>query len=71
MRNEEEFAALEAENRRLRDLLERHGISRDPPAGSAFSKDEKIRLFRSLFRGREDVYAIRWERADNRQNRSR
>ena len=25
------------------------------------SPDEKIRLFRSLFRGREDVYALRWE----------
>jgi TOTE conflict system, Archaeo-Eukaryotic Primase domain len=23
--------------------------------------DEKIRLFRSLFRGREDIYAVRWE----------
>lgn len=23
--------------------------------------DEKIRLFRALFRGREDVYAVRWE----------
>jgi superfamily II DNA or RNA helicase len=25
---------------------------------------EKIALFRSLFRGRDDVYAVRWERAD-------
>ena len=25
-------------------------------------KDEKLRLFRSLFRGREDVFAIRWEK---------
>lgn len=23
--------------------------------------DERVRLFRSLFRGREDVYAVRWE----------
>lgn len=23
--------------------------------------DEKVRLFRNLFRGREDVYAVRWE----------
>lgn len=67
MRNEEEFAALEAENRRLRELLERHGIAPDAPATTAFSEDEKIRLFRSLFRGREDVYAIRWERADGRK----
>lgn len=27
------------------------------------SPDEKIQLFRSLFRGREDVYAVRWENA--------
>lgn len=26
-----------------------------------FSTEEKIRLFRSLFRGREDVYPVRWE----------
>jgi len=25
------------------------------------SPDEKVKLFRSLFRGREDVYALRWE----------
>jgi len=25
------------------------------------SSEEKIRLFRNLFRGREDVYAVRWE----------
>ena len=25
------------------------------------SPDEKVKLFRSLFRGRDDVYAIRWE----------
>ena len=31
------------------------GITKESPA------DEKISLFRSLFRGREDIYAIRWE----------
>jgi len=25
------------------------------------SPDEKVKLFRSLFRGREDLYALRWE----------
>jgi hypothetical protein len=25
------------------------------------SKEQKVELFRSLFRGREDVYAVRWE----------
>ena len=28
---------------------------------SKSSPDEKVKLFRSLFRGRDDVYAIRWE----------
>lgn len=30
------------------------------------SVDKKIRLFRSLFRGREDVYPIRWENQKGR-----
>jgi hypothetical protein len=30
------------------------------------SVPEKIALFRSLFRGREDVYALRWEAADGK-----
>lgn len=76
MGNDELLTALLAENRRLRDLLIRHGISADPPeivaatpetAAPAFSEAEKIRIFRSLFRGREDVYAVRWERADGRK----
>ena len=28
---------------------------------SKSGSDEKVKLFRSLFRGREDVYALRWE----------
>jgi len=28
--------------------------------------EQRIELFRSLFRGRDDVYAIRWESADRR-----
>jgi len=31
---------------------------------------EKIALFRSLFRGREDVYAVRWESKDGRSGYS-
>lgn len=31
------------------------------PANSQTEKEEKIRLFKSLFRGREDVFAARWE----------
>jgi hypothetical protein len=32
-----------------------------PPKASSLSSDEKIRSFRSVFRGREDVYAVRWQ----------
>jgi hypothetical protein len=31
------------------------------PVTSKSSSDEKVKLFHSLFRGREDVYAARWE----------
>jgi superfamily II DNA or RNA helicase len=34
------------------------------------STDEKIKLYRSLFRGREDVYATRWENKDGRSGYS-
>jgi hypothetical protein len=36
---------------------------RNPVVATA---EQRIALFRSLFRGREDVYAIRWENADGR-----
>lgn len=71
---------LEAENRRLRDLLAGHGISDpDTPSqpsptanstGVPLSTTEKIALFRSLFRGRDDVYAQRWESPDGRSGYS-
>ena len=76
----ERVATLEAENRRLRDLL---GLGREdraaavgaweptlfPANRSAFasgvtrrsSSQQKVELFRALFRGRDDVYALRWE----------
>ena len=64
----EELNRLLAENRRLRELLAEHGIAwqpRDPAATTErlarLGTDEKVKLFASLFRGREDVYPIRWE----------
>lgn len=68
---------LEEENERLRNLLEQNGIRATLPAparlpseeiqsGVKLSTSEKIALFRSLFRGREDVYAQRWESPDGR-----
>ena len=66
-----ELAALQAENARLIALLESHGIQWRPPQPvglvarepqpSKLSTAEKVALFRRLFRGRTDVYPIRWE----------
>ena len=72
MGNEDLLNALQAENRRLRELLIRHGISLESVATPArlFTEEEKIGIFRSLFLGREDVYPIRWERADGRKGYS-
>ena len=79
MGNDDLLNALQAENRRLRELLMRHGISMESAAlalatvstpARIFTEEEKIRIFRSLFRGREDVYPIRWERADGRKGYS-
>lgn len=62
---------LRSENARLVAILENHGIEWRPspkpaPAASEpelprLSAEQKIRLFRRLFRGRTDVYAVRWE----------
>lgn len=73
---QEECDRLRAENMRLRAMLGiQDSISKDPstlaipivvvPNGNIAApstKERKIALFRSLFRGREDVYAVRWER---------
>ncbi len=66
-----EFATLKAENARLIALLESHGIewrssqpaitaARDPES-TGLSTADKVSLFRRLFRGRTDVYPVRWE----------
>lgn len=63
--------ALRLENARLIALLDSHGIEwRLPPASLKISTEpestnlstsEKVALFRRLFRGRTDVYPVRWE----------
>src|SRR5690242_16904012 len=79
---EQENVRLREENARLRRLLAVHSIpipqlpAENPPptktveAAPPVDKEERARqriaLFRSLFRGREDVYARRWENADGR-----
>ncbi len=70
----EECERLRKENDRLRSLIESDGQAtiqiEDPnrkPQVSELSVpdnrsvEEKIVLFRSLFKGREDIYALRWE----------
>jgi len=77
---------LREENARLRQLLTEHNIQIPPaqpasrPSVKAVevlsSEDRKerarkrITLFQSLFRGREDVYARRWESPDGRSGYS-
>ena len=66
------MAALQTENARLIASLEVHGIAWHLPADSVptsvaqsppprLGNDENVARFRRLFRGRTDVYPIRWE----------
>jgi len=71
-----ELDQLRLENSRLIALLEAHGIawrsteqprseptpdSAQPAASAPGSAQQKVALFRRLFRGRHDIYALRWE----------
>jgi len=72
------LAALQAENARLIALLETHGIEWQlpqpvaivvqEPEPSRLSTTEKVALFRRLFRGRMDVYPVRWESKTSRRS---
>nr|WP_256124533.1 DEAD/DEAH box helicase [Pseudomonas yamanorum] len=67
------MATLQAENARLIALLDAHGIDWLPPVepaliplapvdpSSALDTRNKVALFRRLFRGRTDIYPLRWE----------
>lgn len=63
------LAKLQAENARLIALLEAKGISwrlsspveAQESEPSRLTTAEKVALFRRLFRGRTDVYPVRWE----------
>ena len=77
-----EVQRLREENVRLRRLLQDHGIQlpvvQSPngfpvttstlprPDTPVLKAEQRIALFRSLFHGRDDVYAVRWENADGR-----
>ena len=73
--NPDELATLRAENARLVALLEAKGIdwkslsAKPSPVSTSsvveptttFTTEDKVALFRRLFRGRADVYPLRWE----------
>lgn len=72
MADQETLKKLQAENARLVALLDAHGVEWRLPAepavadtceaeASRLSTNQKVALFRQLFRGRTDVYPIRWE----------
>ena len=70
-----ELSRLRAENLHFKALLTTHGIDAsgtgtatiaipsaiEPQPQLFFSPEQKIRIFMDLFRGREDVYPLRWE----------
>jgi superfamily II DNA or RNA helicase len=68
----EECARLQAENLRLRSLLRLSDNAEiiTPVVNDESSPREKIALFRSLFHGRQDVYAIRWVAGNGRSGYS-
>ena len=70
-----ELEQLRTENTRLKELLQANGIAYEVVDTNAdeekvysditfpdahLGKDERVELFRNLFRGREDVFARRW-----------
>ena len=78
----EELDFLKKENERLKAILTSHGIDFNdtphPPTLNTkpcserkiISDQNKIRLFRGLFKGRPDVFAVRWESAKGRSGYS-
>jgi superfamily II DNA or RNA helicase len=78
-----ECEQLKQENRKLRDLLKYHNIqsnvnyslqNKRTETEASISKqqkvNERIKLFRDLFKGRTDVYAVRWESKNGRSGYS-
>ena len=80
MINSSELQRLQAENARLKSLLTKHGIDWSEPVAStgpkdkahalSYSLDQKVHIFMGLFRGRADVYPLRWESAKGKSGYS-
>lgn len=55
------LAELEQEKQQLIALREElQNAKTTPPISDSFSPEQKIAIFRNLFRGRTDIYANRW-----------
>ena len=66
MHNEDEYRQLEAENKRLKQLLKENGIFYFKD-GEELSLNEKIEIFKSYFRGNDTVFAYRfWNKKQNK-----
>ncbi len=59
----EAYRRLSHENNVLRQELNKIRSENQSDRKANLSSQDKIRVFRSLFRGREDVYAVRWSNA--------
>ncbi len=66
---QKENKRLREENQRLRTLLQQYGISFESHTPEDII-NQRLRLYRSFFRGREDVYAQRWYRKDGKKQYS-
>ncbi|EQD64431.1 type III restriction protein res subunit, partial [mine drainage metagenome] len=77
----DELRQLREDNDRLKALLTSHGIrwEENPgppqapvpePANPKISTAEKVAIFRRLFRGRTDVYPLRWEASNGKSGYS-
>ncbi|WP_020681302.1 TOTE conflict system archaeo-eukaryotic primase domain-containing protein [Marinobacterium rhizophilum] len=64
------LAELEAEKQRL--VQRKQALLRAPPAHAQLilSPEQKVKLFRDLFRGRSDLFAVRWQNAQGRHGYS-
>lgn len=74
MKDDELIESLRAENHRLIKLLEKNGIDWQlvptpkvvpKVIRTELSKEEKLTLFGRLFRGRSDVFPVRWENSNS------
>jgi len=62
---------LEQEKQQLLALREELQKSKPtPPVSDSFSAEQKITIFRSLYRGRTDIFANRWQNQEGRSGHS-